>query len=92
MKNLRMFEVRYIGPSNTRGAYAKILDLRHGKSITFSISMSELFFVVEARKILEDKGIHIAYQSQDESRYGKTKFYLFSEDFSTQIRKDKDKE
>ncbi len=83
MKNLRMFEVKYIGPSSVRGSRIKIRDTRHEKSVTLSYDYEKNGRMDQAADFLASKGIPITGHAWDE-KTGLT--YLLSEDFATQIK------
>ena len=83
MKNLRMFEIKYLGPTNSRGSRLKITDTRFGKSVTLSKHYAFDDILSQAIVFLEEKGINVVSRTWND----KTKVdYLMTEDFQTQIK------
>lgn len=85
MNNLRMFEVRFIGPSNFRPARVKITDLRHGKSVTLSYDYDYDRASKQAVDYLAKRGIPVVSQAWDEKT---KKDYLLSDNFTTDLKGD----
>ena len=82
MKNLRMFEIKYIGPSNVKGSRVKVTDTRNDKSVTLSYDYATDSFGT-AQHFLESKGIYCLSRSWNE----KTGLDdILTDDFETQIK------
>ena len=83
--NRRMFVAKYLGATDTLGTRFKITDTRHkGKSMTFSWDYELGFLTEQATEKLESMGIKIDGYSEPWTEDNKT--YIFSHDFSTQLR------
>ena len=83
MQNLRMFEVKYLGPTNHRGSRVKITDTRFKKSVTLSKSYNYDDILDQAKDFLKSKGIELVSRSWNESTGTD---YLLTNDFQTQIK------
>ena len=82
MKNKRMFVVKYLGPTDTKGTRFKITDTRHrGKNRIFSWDYSLGYLTEQATTKLKSLGINITGYSEPWTEDDKV--YLFSDDFST---------
>ena len=85
-QHLRMFEVKFLGPTNTRGARVVVKDTRRQPErrvyLPYSYEVGDI--LKQAEQFLGERGIEC-------SHYGGTKdaYYLLSEDFSTEIRDEK---
>lgn len=84
MQTYRMFKVKFIGPTNTKGSRLKITDLRYNKSITLSKQYNYSSIVEQAMNYLDSIGIPLDAQSWDEVN---STNYLLTTDISTQLRK-----
>lgn len=80
---LRVFEVKYIGPSSTRGSRIKITDLWRGESVTLSYDHSFNRMSEQAMFYLIGKGFNIVADSADQ--IAKTDFIL-SDTFNISIK------
>ncbi len=83
MKNLRMFEVKYIGATVSRGSRLKITDTRFGTSITLSKSYNFDDVKDQAIDYLKSKGIEVSCRTWNE-KSGTD--YLMTENFTDQIK------
>ena len=83
MQNLRMFEVKYLGPTNHRGSRVKITDTRFKKSVILSKSYNYDDILDQAKDFLKSKGIELVSRSWNESTGTD---YLLTNDFQTQIK------
>lgn len=81
MKNLRMFEIKFMGPTNHKGSRLKITDHRHKKSVILSKSYEFNSIMDQAKEYLESKGITIVGQSE-----GIKNDMLLSDNFDKQIK------
>lgn len=82
MQNLRMFEVKYLGATNTRGSRVKITDTRFQKSVILSVSY-KVTVLEQAKEFLESKGIKLVSRTWDERTKND---YLMTDNFMTQIK------
>lgn len=83
MQNLRMFEVKYLGPTNTRGSRVKITDTRFQKSVILSKSYKFDDVLEQAKEFLESKGIKLVSRTWDERTKND---YLMTDNFVSQIK------
>lgn len=83
MKNLRMFEVKYLGQTDRRGSRIKIRDTRFERFVTFSYDSSAGDSWEQAYNYLQDRNIAILFHSWDE-KTGLS--YLFTEDFEKELK------
>ena len=79
--NLRVFEICYISPTNTKGARIRIKDLRHNKTVIIPFEYADSNIKDTARTFLKSKGITCVSQGE-----GKKSYLLLSRDFGRQIR------
>jgi len=82
LNHLRVFEVKYLSATNTKGSRIKINDLRHKKSITISYNYSLDGIKEIAINELLKKGIKINSFSYNEKNHN---YYINTLDFETQI-------
>ena len=81
-----MFEVRYFGASEKRGARIKIVDTRNKESITLKKHYSYDLGIDQAIDYLLIKGIKIKFKAWNEINGND---YLLTDDFSTELKKAK---
>ena len=83
MKNNRIFQAVWIGPTNTLGDRVKITDHRNRKSITVSVGYSDDFNDAKevAQHHLEKMGIKVNGFGEFSRGY-----ILFTDNFTTQIK------
>ena len=65
MKNLQIIEIRYLAPTNTRGARIKLLDTRFKLSVTLSRDYA-LDSTVQAADYLTANGFNIIARARNE--------------------------
>lgn len=83
MLNLRMFEVKFLGPTNFKGSRIKITDLRMRKSVTLSKSYHFNNSTDQAIDYLSKRGINLV----GETWCDKTKkHYLLTDNFNISIK------
>ncbi len=80
MENLRAFEVKYLGPTNSRGSRVKIEDLRFNKSKTISYDYQFNDAGDIAENYLKSIGIKVAYCSE-----AKIGYILTTKNFTKQL-------
>lgn len=85
MERLRMFEIKYFGAGEKRGARVKITDTRNKKSITLKKHYNFDSSKDQAIHFLEKIGIKIKAISWNEINGND---YLLTDDFSTELKKD----
>lgn len=83
MKNYRMFTVKYIGASNTKGSRVKIVDTRFKKSVTVSYDHKFNRAADIGLDYLVKRGITISGESEDETT---NLHHFFTDNFDTQIK------
>lgn len=83
MKNLRVFEIKFLGPTNVRGSRLKITDTRFGTSVTLSKSYNFNDITDQAIEFLKAKGIKITARAEN-TKTGISS--LMSENFTDQIK------
>jgi hypothetical protein len=83
---LRIFGVKYIGPTNNRGARVKIIDLHRShnektisKTISFDYSKNNIWEM--ALEYLNKIGIKVLYRCGDKDRD-----YLLTDNFKTDLK------
>ena len=81
IKNGRVFKIKYLGATNTKGSRIKIIDCRFKKSKTLSRSYKHISGLYDAVDYLTNKGINILYQG--ELNYNEN--ILISDDFEIMI-------
>ena len=64
LKNLRAFEIKYIPPTNTKGARVSINDLRHNKRKIISFDYEEGNIKEMADTYLKSIGINCLYGAE----------------------------
>lgn len=69
LKNLRAFEIKYISPTNTKGARIGINDLRHNKKrfIAFDYELTNIKDM--ANNYLKSLGINCLYSCETKKGY-----------------------
>jgi hypothetical protein len=86
-QHLRMFEVRLLGPTNTRGARVVVKDTRRVPErrvyLPYSYEVGDILKQAQAW-LVNERGIQCLYHASTKDAY-----YLLSEDFSTEIRDEK---
>ena len=84
MKNKRMFVVKHLAPTNSKGTRFRVTDTRHrGKSRVFSWDYSLGWLTEQATTKLESLGIEVSGYSAPWTETDKV--YLFTDNFSTLI-------
>lgn len=81
MNYSRMFKIKFLGPTNTKGSRLKITDTRHNESITLSKSYTFNSILDQACEYLQNKGINITSVSEDSNTY-----YLTSDNFDIHLK------
>ena len=78
MKNLQMIEIKYLAPTNTKGARIKLVDTRFKVSeiLSYDYEISDL--INQAVKHLSNKGFNVIFKSYDELN---EKYYVFIDNF-----------
>ena len=79
----RMFEVKFLSPTNYRGDRVKITDTRFEKSVIISYNYEDRGTLETALKFLINKGIKYSSFSHDEKT---KKYFIMTKDFETQIK------
>ena len=81
--NLRMFQIKFLPPTNHNGDRVKIIDTRNGKSVIIGYDFSTRGTLETALKFLIEKGIKYTSFSHDEKSKN---YYIMTSDFKTQIK------
>ncbi|KKN78327.1 hypothetical protein LCGC14_0351860 [marine sediment metagenome] len=83
MKNYRAFDVKYIGPTDTKGARIRIHDTRHDKRIIIDFDYEENngIYTTAADHLTKFRSIPIIGLS--ETNHG---YLLFTDNFDTMIK------
>lgn len=81
MQNLRTFEIKYLGPTNSQGSRVKIKDLRFGTSKTIQYNYAYNNITEVAKNYLEFKYINCEFSSE-----GRDCMYLHTTNFENQIK------
>lgn len=78
MKNLQMIEIKYLAPTNTKGARIKLIDTRFKVSeiLNYDYKIGDL--INQAVKYLSNKGFNVIFKSYDELN---EKYYVFIDNF-----------
>ena len=82
-KNVRVFEVKYIPPTNSRGAKMKIIDLKNNVSVTKSMDYGSRNLNDQAIKYLGKRRIFISAQGYNGKTHGS---YLISNNHVDSIK------
>lgn len=83
MKHLRVFKVKFLGPTNYRGDRVKIIDGRFKKSVTIPYSYEFNDALGNAVDYLEKLGFSLnGFNATSSEDY----YYLMTDDFETQIK------
>jgi hypothetical protein len=69
IKNLRAFEIKYISPTDTKGARVSINDLRHNKRKIIYFDYEENNIKDMANKYLKECGIICLYGCETKKSY-----------------------
>ena len=85
MQNLRMFEVKYLGATDKRGARVRITDTRNKKSVLLKKHYDFDLAIDQAIHYLTSLGIKLEHRAWNEIN---GKDYLLTNDFSTQLKKE----
>ena len=80
-ENLRGFEIKYISPTDTKGARVSIFDLRHNQRIIIPYDYEENNISEMAFKFLMGLGIKIIYRLETPKGY-----MLLSDNFNIKIK------
>ena len=81
--HLRMFEIKFLPPTNYKGDRVKITDTRFEKSVIISYNYEDRGTLETALKFLVNKGIKYNSFSHDEKT---KKYFIMTQDFETQIK------
>lgn len=81
MKNLKAFEVKYLGPTNTQGSRVQIIDLLRNERKTFSWNYEYNYTLDQAINIFKNNGIEIVATSELKNSY-----VILVEDFKTSVK------
>jgi hypothetical protein len=81
MQNLRTFEIKYLGPTNSQGSRVRIKDLRFGTSKTIQYDYEFNNSSDVANEYLKSKSINCEFASE-----GKDCMYLHTTNFENQIK------
>ena len=78
MKNLQMIEIKYLAPTNTKGARIKLIDTRFKVSeiLNYDYEIGDL--INQAAEHLSNKGFDVIFKSYDELN---EKYYVFIDNF-----------
>ena len=78
MQNLQMIEIKYLAPTNTKGARIKLIDTRFKVSeiLNYDYEIGDL--INQATKYLSNKGFNVIFKSYDELN---EKYYVFIDNF-----------
>ena len=82
MQNYRTFEVKYLSPTNTKGARVKILDRRRGGTVTipFDYEIDGIYNMAE-KYLKDERNIDIIGLSEMNHSY-----LMFTDNFETLIK------
>lgn len=69
MKNLHAIEIRFIGPTNTKGARVKLTSCRFNESIIINYDYSKNSIYEIAQEYLESKGFNIIGLAETQKGY-----------------------
>ena len=78
MQNLQMIEIKYLSPTNTKGARVKLIDTRFKVSEILSYDYEIGDIVKQAIQHLKNKGFNVIFKSYDELN---KKQYIFLDNF-----------
>ena len=78
MQNLQMIEIKYLAPTNTKGARIKLIDTRFKVSETLNYDYEIGDLTNQAIKHLSIKGFNVIFKSYDELN---KKQYIFLDNF-----------
>lgn len=81
LNHLRLFKVKYLCPTNTKGSRVKITDTKHNKSITLGYDYKHSDIRDQVIEYLTNKGITIDSFSSDSNN-----IFIMSTNHSTQIK------
>ena len=81
MKNLKSFEVKYLGPTNTQGSRVQIIDILRNERKTFSWNYEYSYALDQAINIFKNNGIEIVATSELKNSY-----VILVEDFKTSVK------
>lgn len=78
MENLQMIEIKYLAPTNTKGARIKLIDTRFEVSeiLNYDYEIGDL--INQTVKHLSNKGFNVIFKSYDELN---KKYYIFIDNF-----------
>lgn len=82
MKNLKAFEVKYLGPTNTQGSRVQIIDVLRNERKTFSWNYEYNYALDQAINIFKNSDIEIVATSELKNSY-----VILVEDFKTSVKK-----
>ena len=78
MQNLQMIEIKYLSPTNTKGAKIKLIDTRFEVSETLNYDYEIDDLINQAIQHLKNKGFNVIFKSYDELN---AKYYVFVDNF-----------
>ena len=78
MQNLQTIEIKYLSPTNTKGARVKLIDTRFKVSEILSYDYEIGDIVKQAIQHLKNKGFNVIFKSYDELN---KKQYIFLDNF-----------
>lgn len=81
MKNLKAFEVKYLGPTNTQGDRVQIIDILRNERKTFSWNYEYSYVLDQAINIFKNNDIEIVATSELKNSY-----VILVEDFKTSVK------
>jgi hypothetical protein len=86
-QHVRMFEVKFLGPTNTRGARVVVKDTRRRPEVrvylSYDYAVGDILKQAQAW-LVNERGIQCLYHASTKDAY-----YLLSENFETEIRDEK---
>ena len=78
MQNLQMIEIKYLSPTDFKGARVKLIDTRFKVSKTLSYDYAIGDIVEQSIKYLKNKGFNVIFRSYDELN---KKQFIFLDNF-----------
>ena len=78
MQNLQMIEIKYLSPTDTKGARVKLIDTRFKVNKTLSYDYEIGDITEQSVQYLKNKGFNVIFKSYDELN---NKQYIFLDNF-----------
>ena len=78
MQNLQMIEIKYLSPTNTKGARIKLIDTRFKVSEILNYDYEICNMLEQSIRHLKNKGFNVIFKSYDELN---KKQYIFIDNF-----------